>query len=53
MAAQPISAIAAQPVSVIAAKSVPAFRTAPVTKIATNGSKSAAFRINLKGARYA
>lgn len=30
----------------------PAFRNAPVTAIATNGSKGTAFRIKLKGARY-
>ncbi|MBA7553962.1 hypothetical protein ES705_46568 [subsurface metagenome] len=29
-----------------------AFRSAPVTAIATNGSKGAAFRIKTKGARY-
>ena len=32
---------------------VPTLRVAPVTTIATNGSKAAAFRINPKGARYA
>jgi len=53
MAAKPMSAIATQPgLSVITAKSVPVFRTAPVTTIATNGSKAVAFRIKPKGARY-
>jgi len=32
---------------------MPAVRVAPVTTIATNGSKGAAFRIKSKGARYA
>lgn len=53
MAAQPMSAIATQPASVVTAKSMPAIRIAPVTKIATNGSKGAAFRIAPKGVRYA
>jgi len=54
MAVSPMPAIATQPgLSVITAKSMPAFRSAPVTAIATNGSKSAAFRIKPKGARYA
>jgi len=54
MAAKPMSAIATQPgLSVITGKSMPAVRVvAPVTTIATNGSKSAAFRIRPKGARY-
>ncbi|MBA7667558.1 hypothetical protein ES703_75652 [subsurface metagenome] len=53
MAAQPMSAIATQPgLSVITAKPMPAFRSAPVAAIATNGSKGAAFRIKPKGARY-
>jgi len=32
---------------------MPAVRVAPVTTIATNGSKGAAFRIKSKGVRYA
>jgi len=61
MAAQPMSAIATQPgLSVMTAKSMPAirvtgmpaFRSAPVTAIATNGSKVAVFRIKTKGTRY-
>jgi len=52
MTAQPISVIATQPAAVVTAKSMPTFRTAPVTKIATNGSKGVAFRIKPKGARY-
>lgn len=32
---------------------MPVVRVAPVTTIATNGSKAAAFRIKTKGARYA
>lgn len=51
MVAQPMSAIATQPASVVTAKSLPTIRVAPVTKIATNGSKAAAFRIKAKGVR--
>ncbi|MBA7689539.1 hypothetical protein ES703_98047 [subsurface metagenome] len=53
MTAKPVSAIATQPgISVITAKSMSAVRVAPVTTIATNGSKGAAFRIKSKGVRY-
>lgn len=31
----------------------PSYRALPITAIATNGSKGAAFRIKLKGVRYA
>ena len=52
MAAKPMSAIATQPMPVTAAKSMSSFRVAPVTTIATNGSKVAAFRIKPKGVSY-
>ncbi len=53
MALKPMSAIATQPgLSVITAKPMPAFRSAPVTAIATNGSKIAAFRINTGRVKY-
>ncbi len=53
MALKPMSAIATQPgLPVIAAKRMPAFRSAPVTAIATNGSKIAAFRINTGRVKY-
>ncbi len=59
--ARPSAAIATQPgLSAITAKSMPAVRVtgmpavrvAPVTTIATNGSKIAAFRIKTGGVRY-
>ncbi|MBA7553269.1 hypothetical protein ES705_45859 [subsurface metagenome] len=53
MAATPMSAIATQPgISSITAKPVPVLRTTPVIKIATNGSKGVAFRIQPKGVRH-
>ncbi|MBA7684437.1 hypothetical protein ES703_92832 [subsurface metagenome] len=52
MAAKPVSAIATQPVSVITSKTMPAFRSASMITIATNGSKVTAFRIKPGRVRY-
>jgi len=48
----PLLDMKAKPIPVIAIKSMHVFRSAPVTSIATNGSKVAAFGIKPKGVRY-
>jgi len=48
----PMLDMAIKPMSAMAARSISAVRIAPVTTIATNGSKAVAFRIKTKGVRY-
>ncbi|MBA7684434.1 hypothetical protein ES703_92829 [subsurface metagenome] len=48
----PLLDMRAKPASVIATKAMPAFRSAPVITIATNGSKVPAFRIKPGRVRY-
>ncbi len=52
MAIKPMPVIAAQPISAFRVTGMPAVRVAPVTTIATNGSKVPAFRIMPKGVSY-
>ena len=48
----PLLDMRAKPVSILATKSMPAIRIAPVTAMATNGSKVTAFRIKPGRVRY-
>jgi hypothetical protein len=52
MAVKPISTIGVTGVPTIGVTGISAIRVAPVTTIATNGSKGAAFRIQPKGVRH-
>jgi len=53
MAVKPMPAIGVTGKPAVRVTGMPAVRVAPVTTIATNGSKGAAFRIKSRGARYA